>query len=255
MLPAWLESSPWTLLIEGGAIGVPYSYFVNFKAFEDHYTFYITDLATIWTETCDADSIKTKLTPYENFLELSVKDLLKILSDMFSKPEAISKLTLQPAADESLIVECGTQLGFVKFNWSFECKPVDRRLAAQHIRSKFTLPALLVAGNNSREVDTTVKTVTREQYNYFQNRLETIAAPTIFAAPPQVDAPIARRSPFISPATTMKEPEKPVSTNEPLAPAPPKLAPVDAELERRKQLESMLAANKAKANDKKRKLI
>jgi hypothetical protein len=247
-------------MTEGNIHGVPYSYFVNFKAFEDFYTLYITDLATIWSEVADTESIKTRLKPYENFLELSVPDLLRILKDMFAQPESISKIFLQPSADEGLTAECGTQLGLVKFSWSFECRPIDRRLAAQHIRSRFTIPALILAGSPPNEVYTNVKTVSREHYARFQDRNSAqVYQPTAATTQMLLDTNPSPKTP--DPATgkpiiatitersaLQQEPPAPVSVT-------PMTSSADAELERRKQLEAMLAANKIRGNEKKRKLI
>lgn len=266
MLPAWFDAQPWALLLEGGGLGMPYSYFVKFKRLKDGYEFYITDLCTIWWEKADQEGIKTKLKPFESFLELSMSDLLQVLEDMFAKESDI-KVSLQPASEGNLKVETTTQLGFVKFSWPFQCAPIDYKTSAQHFRSKIVIPAVKAACEASLDS----KSIMKAEWDAFTNKTTNPDSVTPSIAPSLAKTALPSQSteslshveiqdsPSQTPAETKTTQPEATATQSPVK-APPSQSTQstqksnpEAELERRRQIEEMMKQKQAAADEKKKK--
>lgn len=248
MLPSWFDDLPWGLLLEGDATGTPYSYFVKFKRLEDGYEFYITDLCTIWREECKEEAIKTKLKPFENFLELSTPDLLEILLDMFTKDDKI-KVSLQPGPEEDLRVEAGTQIGFVKFSWPFDCTAIDYKTSSQHFRSKLIIPAL----KNVSGLDK--KAISKDEWKAFTSKCIKAASsplpPVSIALSSQSTQPT--QSPEVPLAVSSQPPVDIVSTQTQSTQTTTQRGNPEAEMERRRQLEELMKQKQAAADEKKKK--
>lgn len=150
--------------------------------------------------------------------------------------EASPKVSLSPSPlDNGLEVECGTQIGFVKFNWGFKCAPVDYRDSARHFRS-ILVPAINLAAGNTAD-----RSISQDTWNAFLNK--TAKLETAKALPVEVPDLIHT-----------EEEKEPVMETKPAPITPPAKTAAEVELERREELAKMLQQKPTEVK-KKRKLI
>lgn len=178
-------------------------------------------------------------------MELSISDLLGVLKGFFDE-KAEPSFLLSPDGADSMSLECKKQLGFVKFSWAFQCKPIDRLFVAQHFRQQFIIPAIKAAAGDSSSGEA----IKKEIFHSFQEKLDIITSintskdelPPVLFDQPLVEEPV-------QPANSIPTPTPEPSVEE----AAPQKTAQELELERRKQLDAILKAPEDKK--KKRKLI
>lgn len=182
---------------------------------------------------------------------------MNVLSDMLVASDK-TKFSLEPSP-EGLSLQCSSQIGFVKFGWTFNGRAVDGRDAARKIRDSLLIPALQLAGNLSVEnAKVGGKTVTKDQFNKFtsytsQWKTEIQMSPAVTVQPATSKAPLAEIEKPTDPPVDNSPVKIHTTEAEPTAISPPKKTASELEAERRLQVESML--KQKPAEKKKRKLI
>lgn len=171
------------------------------------------------------------------------------------KIEGNPRVSLSPSpSDGSLAVECGTQIGFVKFTWSFNCLPLPFSDSARHFRG-LLIPAIQILAGRA---DST-RNITVSEWNNFEAKRSKPVASSLKAnnsteAIPEAESPVTLDKEVDSAEAISVENNIPVPSQSTPVEAKPKTKE-ELEMERRQQLAQMLQKPAESEKKKKRKLI
>ncbi|ELR25298.1 uncharacterized protein ACA1_290740 [Acanthamoeba castellanii str. Neff] len=161
-----LSSEPWgTLVVPATAelLGGPEtttSYFIKSKFSSASYTFLVTDLTSVWVQSCDRADVKRLKQEFNPLVDTPVARILLLVKQSLvdvaigrREHSAQVKHQIDLQADGRLSVQFSTKIDFYRFKWTFDCAPLtgeEQRIA--FLRTSFLQPLLVITSELQQQL-------------------------------------------------------------------------------------------------------